>query len=107
MQTTNGELKLLKQTMLESNYMAKVLDVLKSGISPKDKFVKIREVIVNSKVKHFDHLYRYLYDHLDEFTTQGTKGKTILEIAKAMREDPMCTDKEVNVMAMIVEIINI
>jgi hypothetical protein len=57
-------------------------------------------------VRTFDDLYRFLYDNLDEFATNGKQAPIILEIAKAMREDINCVDKEINIMAMFVEIIS-
>lgn len=104
-QVFDGRLKLSKQSIMELDYMSKVLEVLKSTAPPKDKFKSIRQIIVDSKVRLFDDLYRFLYDNLDEYAIEGTRADIILDIAKAMREDPHCVDKEINVMAMMVEII--
>lgn len=105
-QVADGELKLSKQAVLEVDYMAKVVEVLKStGLPAKDKFTQIRQIIADSKVRMFDDLYRYLYDNVEQFAPDGKQAGVILEIAKAMREDPGCTDKEINVMAMMIEII--
>ena len=50
-------------SLLEADYMTKVLDELTSGKS----FTKIRQIIADSKVKNFEDLYRYLFDNIDQY----------------------------------------
>ena len=105
-QIVDNKLVLTKQAVMEIDYMTKVLEVLKSSSAPKDKFTNIRQIIADSKVRTFDDMYRYLYDNIDEFAPDGKQAAVILEIAKAMREDMQCVDKEINIMAMFIEIIS-
>lgn len=105
-QIVDGKLVLTKQSVMEIDYMTKVLEALKSKSTPKDKFTNIRQIIADSKVRTFDDMYRYLYDNIDEFAPDGKQAAVILEIAKAMREDMQCVDKEINIMAMFIEIIS-
>jgi len=105
-QVAAGKLVLTKQSVMEIDYMTKVLEVLKKPGTPKDKFTNIRQIIADSKVRTFDDMYRYLYDNIDEFAPDGKQAAIILEIAKAMREDMQCVDKEINIMAMFIEIIS-
>jgi replication factor C small subunit len=105
-QIVNGRLQLTKQAVMEVDYMNKILDALKSNVNYKDKFVTIRQIIADSKVRSFDDLYRFLYDNVEQFAKEGTQAAIILEIAKAMRDDPMCVDKEINIMSMFIGIIS-
>jgi replication factor C small subunit len=105
-QVAAGKLVLTKQSVMEIDYMTKVLEVLKKPGIPKDKFTNIRQIVADSKVRTFDDMYRYLYDNIDEFAPDGKQAAIILEIAKAMREDMQCVDKEINIMAMMIEIIS-
>lgn len=105
-QVSKGKLVLSKKQKMEANYMTQVLEILKTRGLAKTMYTSIRQVIADSKVRTFEDLYRFLYDNLDEFAPEGTQAPVILEIAKAMREDPHCVDKEINVMAMMVEIIS-
>lgn len=105
-QVENGELKLSKQSVMEVDYMNKVLDVLMSDVSSKEMFTNIRQIIADSKVRSFDDMYRFLYENIDKFAKPGTQANILLEIAKAMRDDPMCVDKEINIMAMFIGIIS-
>jgi len=92
---------------MEVGYLDKVLAVLSEQGSPANQFNQIRQIIADSKVRTFDDLYRHLYDNIEKFAGEGQQASIILEIAKAMREDINCVDKEINVMAMIIEILRI
>ena len=96
-QIVNGELKLTKQSVMEVDYMNKILDVLKSKSTSKDMFTNIRQIVADSKVRTFDDLYRFLYDNIEQYAKEGTQAAIILEIAKTMREDAMCVDKEISI----------
>ena len=100
-----GSLIIDSQTTTEIGYLDLILDELKSKSSAKDCYTNIRQIIADSKEKLFNDLYRFLFDRLDEYCTKS-QGNIILIIAKSMAQDPLSIDKEINVMAMFVEIIN-
>ena len=104
-QVVNGELKVDKQSLIEANYMEKVLELLKSKPDKKQLFTSVRQIIADSQVKDFTALYRFLFDHLDDFATVHIAG-VILILAEAQYQDSFVTDKEINVMSAFVKIIN-
>jgi replication factor C small subunit len=104
-QSINGELKLDKQSLIEANYMAKLLEMLSSNEDKKSKFQNIRQLLADSQVKDFSSLYRFLYDNLDSFATGHLAG-SILIIAEAQYKDSLVVDKEINVMSMFVQLLN-
>jgi replication factor C small subunit len=104
-QSFNGELKLDKQSLIEANYMNKVVEMLASNEDRKNKFQNIRQLLADSQVKDFSSLYRFLYDNLDSFATGHLAG-VILIIAEAQYKDSLVVDKEINVMSMFVQILN-
>jgi replication factor C small subunit len=103
-QIVNGELKIDKTSTIQANYMDEVLTILKSNGSVKDSFTKVRQIIADSKVKDFTPFYRFLYDNIDEYAN-GKVGNTILKIADAQYKDASVVDKEINIMAMMLEIL--
>jgi replication factor C small subunit len=103
-QIVNGELKIDKTSTIQANYMDDVLTILKSNGSVKDSFTKVRQIIADSKVKDFTPFYRFLYDNIDEYAN-GKVGNTILKIADAQYKDASVVDKEINIMAMMLEIL--
>jgi replication factor C small subunit len=100
----NGQLVLDTASAIQANYMTEILEILKTPKDKKSSFAKIRQVIADSKVKDFTALYTFLFDNLDEFAV-GHIGAVILLIAEAQYKDAQVVDKEINVMAMFVNII--
>jgi replication factor C small subunit len=100
----NGQLVLDKASAIQANYMTEILEILKNPKDKKSAFSKIRQIIADSKVKDFTALYTFLFDNLDEYAV-GHIGSVILIIAEAQYKDAQVVDKEINVMAMFVNII--
>ena len=105
LQTVNGILKLDHQDIIESNYMYKILEILKTESNKQQAFIQIRQVIADSGVRTFESLYRFLYDELDNFA-QGHIASTIIIIADAQLSDVQVVDREINVAAMFVKLLN-
>ena len=101
----DGKLQLDKASAIQANYMTEVLEMLKTAKDKKATFNKIRQCIADSKVKDFTALYTFLYDNLEEFAT-GHIAAIILIIAEAQFKDATVVDKEINIMAMFVNIMN-
>jgi len=101
----DGKLQLDKASSIQANYMTEVLEILKTSKDKKAAFTKIRQCIADSKVRDFTPLYTFLYDNLDEFAT-GHVAAAILIIAEAQFKDSSVVDKEINIMAMFVQLLN-
>ena len=101
----DGKLQLDKASSIQANYMTEVLEILKTSKDKKAAFTKIRQCIADSKVRDFTPLYTFLYDNLDEFAT-GHVAAAILIIAEAQFKDSSVVDKEINIMAMFVNLLN-
>jgi len=100
----NGNLQLDKASAIQANYMTEVLAVLQNSADKKSAFNKIRQIIADSKVRDFTPMYTFLYDNLDEFA-HGHIAPCILIIAEAQYKDSSVVDKEINIMAMFVNIL--
>jgi replication factor C small subunit len=100
----NGVLQLDKASAIQANYMTEILEVLKNSKDKKSSFTKIRQIIADSKVRDFTALYTFLYDNLDEFA-HGHIAPCILIIAESQYKDASVVDKEINIMAMFVNIL--
>lgn len=100
----NGNLQLDKASAIQANYMTEVLEVLKNAKDKKAAFNKIRQTIADSKVKDFTPLYTFLYDNLDDFA-HGHIAPCILIIAESQFKDASVVDKEINIMAMFVNLL--
>ena len=94
-----------KQSLIEANYADKVIELLSAKLDKKQLFTSIRQLIADSQVKDYTALYRHLYDNVDTFAVGHIAG-IILIIAEAQYQDSFVVDKEINIMAMFVKIIN-
>ena len=103
-QVIDNKLKLDKESLMQANYMIKVLEILKSNTSKKDSFTAIRQLLADSKVKDFTAMYTYLYDNLDDYAT-GHLAAVILTLAESQSTDSFSVDKEIHIMAMFIKIL--
>ena len=70
----------------------------------KSSFQSIRQLLADSKVTDFSDLYKLMFDTIDDWG-QGHIAECILILSKYQQSDAVVVDKEINVMAMFVEII--
>jgi len=103
-QVVKGELKIDTTSTVQANYADNVIKVLQKGGDIKEQFTEIRQIINDSKLKDFKPLYRSLYDEVDNYAS-GKEGKTFLKMADGQYKDAMVVDKEINVMAMMLNIL--
>ena len=100
-----GELKLDTQNLLENDYKMKVLDILKSSDDKRNKYMKIRQTIINSKATDFTELFTLLYDKVDEYAPDKTSD-VILLLADGLYKSSMSIDKEIPAAATMIQLIN-
>ena len=62
--------------------------------------------MADSKVTDFSDLFRLLFDTVDDWGS-GCVAESILTLSQYQQSDAVVVDKEINVMAMFVEIIGI
>ena len=99
-----NRLTLDKASAIQANYMTEVLEMLKNAKDKKVAFTNIRQCIADSKVRDFTPMYTFLYDNLDEFAHCHI-AQCILIIAESQFKDASVVDKEINIMAMFVNIL--
>jgi replication factor C small subunit len=104
-QVVNGELTMDKQSLVEANYMNKIIEILSANDDKKTVFNNIRQLLADSQVKDYSSLYRFLYDNLESYAT-GHIASVILIIADAQYKDSFIVDKEIGVMSMFIQLLN-
>ena len=103
-QVIDGELKMDENSVIQNDYKVKVLELLKED--KKTAFNGIRKLLLDSKVTQYEDLYRLLYDNVDDFG-KGHVAECILIIAKYQQSDVLVVDKEINAMAMLIELLGV
>ena len=86
-------------------FSSQIVNVLKTE-SKKDAFVTIRKMLADNQISDFADLFRLLYDEVDDYG-KGHIAECILTIAKYQLSDAQVVDKEINAMAMLIEILGI
>jgi len=102
-QVVNNSLVIDENTITQSDYKTKVLEILKTQ-DKKNSFQNIRQLLADSKVTDFSDLFRLMFDTIDDWG-KGHIAECILILSKYQQSDAVVVDKEINIMAMFVEII--
>jgi len=106
-QVVKGELKLDAQEIILSDYKLKLLKVLQTkSKTRKEIFTEIRQILADAKVTDFADFFRLLYDEVDTYG-KGHIAECILIIARYESSDTHVVDKEINAMAMLIELLGV
>ena len=102
--STNKVLKLDTQKILDSDIKVKIIELLKSSDTARNKYTKIRKAVADSRIQDFTDLYTYLYEKVDEFGNNQTSA-VILLLSEGQYKDALVIDKEITFMATIIQIV--
>ena len=102
-QVVDNKLVIDEGMSIQNDYKVQVLEILKTQ-DKKNSFKNIRQLLADSKVTDFSDLFRLLFDTVDDWG-RGHVAECILILAQYQQSDAVVVDKEINVMAMFIEII--
>jgi len=108
-QTINGKLNSDVQELQDSDYKLKLIELLSDkSLNKKDSFVAVRKLLMKNKVRDFTPLFSLMYDRLDKITNENSKkAELILLLARYQNMDSLAVDKEINIMALFVEMMGV
>ena len=101
-----GKLQVDVQNLLDNDYKLKVLEVLKSNDYKRNKYMKIRQTILDSKATDFSDLYTLLYEKVDDYAGENT-ANVILVLGDGVAKSAVAIDKEIIAAATLIQILNI
>ena len=93
------------ESMVKNDYKLQVLEILQTQ-DKKNAFKNLRQLLADSQIRDYADLFRLLYDEVDSYG-KGHIAEVILTVAKYELSDAQVVDKEINAMAMLIEILNI
>ena len=102
-QVVDGKLVIDEGMSIQNDYKVKVLEILKTQ-DKKNSFKNIRQLLADSKVTDFSDLFRLLFDTVEDWG-KGHIAECILILSQYQQSDAVVVDKEINIMAMFIEII--
>jgi len=100
-----GKLKLDTTSIIQNDYKLKLLKILETQ-NKKDAFKSIRQLLLDNKITDYADLFRLLYDEVDGYG-KGHVAECIIVVARYMLSDGQVVDKEINAMAMLIELLAI
>ena len=100
-----GRLKLDTSSIIQNDYKLKLLKILETQ-NKKNAFKEIRQLLADNKITDFADLFRLLYDEVDDYG-KGHVAECILIIVRYEISDSQVVDKEINVMAMLIELLGV
>ena len=101
----NDKLKLDISSIIQNDYKLKLLKILETQ-NKKNAFKEIRQLLADNKITDFADLFRLLYDEVDSWG-KGHVAECILIVARYELSDSQVVDKEINVMAMLIELLGV
>ena len=94
-----------RQSTIQNDYKLKVLDILKTQ-DKKSAFANLRQLLADNAIRDYSDCFRLLYDNVDEFAA-GNMAAVILILARYEQSDMQVVDKEINFMAMLIELLGV
>ena len=101
MSSKKGKLVIDPQTLVSSNYIDQIIELLPNNKS----FKQIRQVIADSNIEDFEALYKALYERVDEYAIRDAEAIIIIE--EYLYHSNFRIDKEINVMACIAKLLTL
>ena len=106
MYSTKGKLVINDTKLVENDYKLKVLDILKSDDSQRNKYLNCRQAIIDSRATNFSELFTLLYEKVEEYA-EGSTAAVILTLAEYQQQHDIVIDKEIQMAACLIKILDI
>ena len=100
-----GKIKLDTSSIIQNDYKLKLIKILETQ-DKKTAFKEIRQLLLDNQITDYADLFRLLYDEVDTWG-KGHVAECILIIARYELSDSQVVDKEINVMAMLIELLGV
>ena len=106
MNSIKGKLQVDTKNLLENDYKTKVLEILKSSDDKRNKYMNLRQTIIDSRVTDFSELFTLLYEKVDEYASANT-ANVIIALSEGQNKHFNAIDKEIPMAATLIEILNL
>ena len=100
-----GKIKLDTSSIIQNDYKLKLIKILQTQ-DKKTAFKEIRQLLLDNQITDYADLFRLLYDEVDTWG-KGHVAECILIIARYELSDSQVVDKEINAMAMLIELLGV
>jgi len=101
--SNKGKLEIDTKDLLESDYKVKILELLKFKDDPRNRYMNLRQTLIDSKVTDFTELFTLLYDKVDEFAGDNV-GNVVIALSQGQTNHFHSIDKEIAMAGCLTEI---
>ena len=104
LQTRDGKLQVSVDELIGQDVKLKIIDVLTSNLTLKDKVTEVRKLVVDAQVQDFTEMFQLLYQYVDSYAPSKIP-QAVIAIAEGQFRDGQVVDKEINYVATLYTIL--
>ena len=104
--SSKGELRISTENILDGDTKSKLIEIIKSNDDSRNKYMKVRQTIADSRVQDFTDFYTYFYEKVDDYA-DGNTSNVILLLSESQHKDALVVDKEITFMAFMIQLLNL
>ncbi len=90
-----GELKLAKANAADHDYKTKLIELLKLSTTKKGVFNEIRQLVADAAFSNYDEVYKFLFDHVNDYAPSEKAPIVILNLAEAIYQSALVFEREI------------
>ncbi|HOS15549.1 MAG TPA: AAA family ATPase [Bacteroidales bacterium] len=102
-----GELKIARASAAEQDYKTKLVELLKEARTRTRVFDEIRQLVADASFSNYDEVYRYLFDHINEYSPQEKVPMVILNLAESIYQSALVFEREITFVAAMHKLLTI
>lgn len=103
--TKKGILSPSKENLLNNDFKAQLIEILKSKEGKPAKFMLIRQAVADARIRDFSGIYTHLFQRVDTYSEGDGVANIILTLSEYQFKDSMSIDKELCFMACIISLL--
>ena len=104
--SSKGELRIATENILDGDTKSKLIEIIKSNDDNRNKYMKVRQTIADSRVQDFTDFYTFFYEKVDDYA-KGNTSNVILLLSESQHKDALVVDKEITFMAFMIQLLNL
>jgi DNA polymerase III delta prime subunit len=97
--SVGGEIKIVKANAADQDYKTKLVELLKLSQTKAGIFGDIRQLVADASFSNYDEVYRYLFDHINEYASPDKAPIVILHLAEAIYQSALVFEREITFVA--------
>ena len=96
--SVTGELKIAKANTADQDFKMKLIELLKTphkgGV-----FGEIRQLVADAAFSNYEEVYRFLFDHVNDYAPANKQAEVILHLADAVYQSALVFEREITFVA--------